>query len=396
MRSAAKLPTDLPQPATRTALLLFAVSLNALEFFLPRIPFLPWLKPGLANAVTIIWIMRYGTADALLYSLMRIWIVGYFFGFSVITVALSLSGAVASTLAMGMVWRLLGIPGLIGTCGIGIVGALFHNAGQLAMVYLLLARNLRIFYQVPFMLAASVLFGGLVGIAAGYARELPNRHHHSMLDLQAVRGEAAATLAARHVLFSSLIFAVSIGIVVVSDVIALVVVAGAATFTVQVIRRGSLTDLLYPLRRFWILFVFVAGVHIFLSYGRPVAGFPWATYEGLGETGIQWLRIWTWLQLSMLLKDCRFHTVFLAALSRLFPGNRATVLAGLLSLEHFPQTVELARQKGPRAVGYLLRHPRKTMHSGIPRLYETIVNMVADGNEGAEESGKKAGAATRP
>jgi hypothetical protein len=51
---------------TKAALLLVAVAINTLEFFIPRIPLFPWMKPGLANIVTIIWIVRWGFADALL------------------------------------------------------------------------------------------------------------------------------------------------------------------------------------------------------------------------------------------------------------------------------------------------------------------------------------------
>ena len=66
----------------KTALLLVAITINTLELFLPRIPFLPWVKPGLANCVTILWIIRYGAIDALFFSFLRIWMVGFYVGFS--------------------------------------------------------------------------------------------------------------------------------------------------------------------------------------------------------------------------------------------------------------------------------------------------------------------------
>ena len=145
-----------PDTIRKAVWLLVAVALNALEFF-PRLPFFPWLKPGLANAVTMIWIIKYGTADAVLYTILRSWISGFYFGFSFLTLALSLSGGITATLAMGAVWRILGSKGLLGTVGIGITGALFHNAGQLATVYFLVVHNFSVFYQIPFMAAASIL-----------------------------------------------------------------------------------------------------------------------------------------------------------------------------------------------------------------------------------------------
>ena len=148
----------------KTTLLLVAITINALEFFVPRIPFLPWLKPGLANCVTLVWIIRFGGRDALLFSFLRIWLVGFYFGFSFITLSLALSGGIMATCAMGVVWHLLGRRRIIGTVGTAIVGAIFHNMGQIIAVFFLLAYNVYLFYQVPFMIIASLLFGGLVGV----------------------------------------------------------------------------------------------------------------------------------------------------------------------------------------------------------------------------------------
>ena len=110
--------------------LLIAVALNALELFIPRIPILPWLKPGLANSITIIWLVKYGLNDAILYTILRTWISGFYFGFSFVTLTLSLSGGIAASLAMGLAWKLFGKRGHLGTVGIGITGAVFHNLAR--------------------------------------------------------------------------------------------------------------------------------------------------------------------------------------------------------------------------------------------------------------------------
>ena len=99
----------------KTTWLLLAIALNALELFLPRIPFLPWLKPGVANVVTIIWIIKYGPADAILYDTAQLDL-RLLFWFSFITLLLSLSGGILSTTVMGAVWVLLGRK-LIATVG---------------------------------------------------------------------------------------------------------------------------------------------------------------------------------------------------------------------------------------------------------------------------------------
>ena len=101
----------------KTTLLLVAITVNALEMFLPRIPFLPWLKPGLANCVTIVWIIRYGGVEALFFSLLRIWLVCFYFGLSFVTLSLSLSGGIMATCAMGIAWHIFGKRKLMGTIG---------------------------------------------------------------------------------------------------------------------------------------------------------------------------------------------------------------------------------------------------------------------------------------
>ena len=157
--------------ATKTVWLLFAVALNALEFFIPRIPFFPWLKPGFANIITIIWIIEFGAVDAVLYSLLRVWVVGFFFGFSLLTMSLAMCGGVLSTVAMSLLWAGLGKKRMLGTVGLGVCGALFHNLGQIVAVYGLMTSNPRLFLQIPIMLIASVIFGGFVGLLVPLCRD---------------------------------------------------------------------------------------------------------------------------------------------------------------------------------------------------------------------------------
>jgi heptaprenyl diphosphate synthase len=88
---------DIP---VKTLWLLISISLSAIEILLPRIPLLPWLKPGLANIITILWIVRFGAKDAILYSLLRSWITGFYFGFSFTTLILSIGGGILSTSVM--------------------------------------------------------------------------------------------------------------------------------------------------------------------------------------------------------------------------------------------------------------------------------------------------------
>jgi hypothetical protein len=45
------------EAAHKTVWILLAVAMSAAEFLFPRIPLFPWLKPGIANCVTLAWII---------------------------------------------------------------------------------------------------------------------------------------------------------------------------------------------------------------------------------------------------------------------------------------------------------------------------------------------------
>jgi len=348
-------PRTSEEVAAKAVLLLVAVSLNAFEFFIPRIPLFPWLKPGLANCVTILWIIRYGTVDALLFTLLRIWTIGFYFGFSFLTLVLGLCGGILATLTMGLLWATLGRRGWLGIIGLGICGATMHNAGQLIAVSALLARNLHVFYQIPIMLAASVLFGALVSLLVPFL--------NSLLCQPVSPGDAPSETAlesapaAPDIASSLLVFAFCIALLFISN---LYVLFGAAVFAasmVQGLERGSFRALVRPIRTFWLLFAAVGALHLFFSYGKRIEYAPFLTYEGVNAAAVQWLRLWSWLQVAGVLGRFKFHTVFFFVLRFLFGSRRTTIQSGLVALEHFPAAIDAVRSKATREWSMLFRHP---------------------------------------
>jgi heptaprenyl diphosphate synthase len=344
----------------KTVLLLCAVAINALEFFIPRVPFFPWLKPGFANIITIIWIIEFGAVDAVLFSLLRVWIVGFFFGFSFLTMALALSGGVLSTVAMGILWTVLGKRGMIGTLGLAMCGALCHNFGQLLAVYGLMAANMHLFYQVPLMCAASVVFGGIVGLCAPVCRNAIfecEKNHRSPIPRQPLPAAASFSDFA----FSLALFAGCAAIVFTESGFVLAACACGATLIVQVARKGSRAAFFAPLTSFWLLFVFVACVNLFFSYGTRIERFPLFTHEGVDLTVLQWLRLWTWLQLSFVFSYFNFHAVMLSMLQRLFPRHRSTLFAGVLGLEYFPAIASESRAYAKKTIRSFFSYPLKNI-----------------------------------
>jgi heptaprenyl diphosphate synthase len=363
----------------KTVWILFAVAINALEFFIPRIPFFPWLKPGLANCVTIVWIIEFGLIDAVLFSLLRIWIAGFYFGFSFYTLSLSLSGGICSTLVMGLVWTAFGKKGWLGTVGVGIIGALVHNLTQIVVMYFLLAANAHLFYQVPLMLVAAIGFGTLTGAIAPALLNIV-RNWTMAPSVQSIPFSAAGRAAlGRDRVFAALLFAAGCTVAFVNNTTVLGTGAIAGTALVQLVHRGSLRMLIAPVTRFWPMFLFVACVHAFLSYGTNIERFPLLTHEGVNLAFLQWLKLWTWIELSFLLTRFNFHGILFRLLQRAFPGNRATLLAGVLALEYFPAIVAAVQKKARSAFFRSIFHPLRGMHAGFAYVYREIERRLGAG-----------------
>jgi heptaprenyl diphosphate synthase len=363
----------------KTVLLLCAVALNALEFFIPRLPFFPWLKPGLANIVTMIWIIRYGTVDALVFSLVRSWIAGCYFGFSFVSLSLAMSGGVLSTLVMGALWSTFGRRGMMGCIGIAVAGALFHNLGQLLAVYALMTSNGRIFYQFPVMALASVAFGGCVGaLVLPFMRLLEGRGtSRDPADFASPPAMPTPTLIER--ITAVAIIAVSFSIVFVTSTVALIIIAACAAIAVLSLCKGRVSLLTAPLHRFWALFLFIALMYCILPYGTRLERWSFLTHESVTATLQQWLRLYAWLELSFILAKFRFHVVLFAMLSRLFLRREVTLTAGLLAFEYFPLVADAGRRRGKGFFRNLIRHPFRTAKEGMSGLYDEIVVMVREG-----------------
>lgn len=348
----------------KTVWLLLAIALNALELFLPRLPFLPWLKPGLANCITIVWIIKYGVQDAILFTLLRSWISGFYFGFSLLTISLSLSGGILATAAMGIAWNLLGKKKLLGTIGLSIIGAVFHNAAQLVVVYFLLTHNSSVFYQLPFMGAASLGFGAISGLIVPQIwnilnrMEIPKVNPGDIISRQSI-GPADAIICSVILLFCTLLFSIN-------DVIIMSVIGIAVTLIVAWIRH-SITVLIYPLK-FWPLFLFVFAMYLFFSYGTRLQVLTFLTYEGLHSASLQIIRVWIWLEAGLLLTQFRFHETFFSVLRIIFRKKRTTLIAGILALQYFPEVISFAKSKNSVSGLKFFKAPAKAISEYLRRI----------------------------
>ncbi len=115
-------------------LVILAIGASVIESIIPR-P-IPFIKPGLANVVTVAAIIKYGFWTGLRVNILRATGAAIFIGIiATPTYLLSLSGGIASALVMGSVRRVLSVTGM-------------SVAGSLASLYIQL-------------LTASVILPGL-------------------------------------------------------------------------------------------------------------------------------------------------------------------------------------------------------------------------------------------
>jgi heptaprenyl diphosphate synthase len=134
------------------------------ESYIPR-P-LPWVKPGLANIVTLVVLYRYGFKEAIVVVFIRVLlgslILGTFLSPSFI---LALTGGLSATIAMFIILKTF--PKVFSIFGISIIGAVVHNIAQVLMLNVLIVKQNELFFLLP-VLILSGLFAGLIVGFIGY------------------------------------------------------------------------------------------------------------------------------------------------------------------------------------------------------------------------------------
>ena len=155
---------ELQHKAQWMSLLMLAVSMHVLEAGLPGLG--PWLKPGLANVITLITLVLLGPRAALALAITRVFAGSMLIGTMLTpTFVMSLSGAMAATLAMLAAWRWL--PG-ISLIGISLLGAIAHMLAQFVVVESLFIQQSAIYYLLPPFPLISCVTGWVNGAIATY------------------------------------------------------------------------------------------------------------------------------------------------------------------------------------------------------------------------------------
>jgi heptaprenyl diphosphate synthase len=140
-----------------------AVLLFLVERLLPN-P-LPWVRLGLANAVTLVVLWELGVRAALVVVVLRL-LLGGFFAASLLGPQfwLALSGALASFMVMAVLLR--AAPRWWSPLGISVLGSVAHAVAQLAVVAFVLGAGRGVLAFLPLFVGVSLLTGIVTGSLA--------------------------------------------------------------------------------------------------------------------------------------------------------------------------------------------------------------------------------------
>ena len=148
----------------RTRLALYAAAATLLWLVERTLPNpVPWIRLGLANAVTLLVLLEHGSLAAGIVLVLRLLLAGIFAGTLLGPQALlALGGGVASWATMTLALRWGG--GLLSPLGLSVLGASAHAAAQLALVGAVLGAGAGAWELLPLFAIVALLSGACTGI----------------------------------------------------------------------------------------------------------------------------------------------------------------------------------------------------------------------------------------
>jgi len=312
----------LHDPRLFAGAILAASGLQLAELLLPRIPLLPWLRPGFSWIVILPFLLDFGIVPALGLFLCRNLLSMAFGGQPASTFLISsVSGALALAIA-GTIGRILSNRGILGRGGASVLLATSFNVLQLLLVSQVLVGSSGYFAQIGPLLLWSVASGLLVGWLS-----LPLGGGRGWDQLAALAPRAAGTT-------------LSGGSVTES------VLAGAAMATALCVPDlrilGGMLLLAFAWGRVkvwkavlstWPFLPYLAWFHLLDTPGTLVGG-GWITWQGVHQFSLQTLRLWAFTGFGRILTSrlpwnrllgmdaawARGLALALPRVSRLFPA----------------------------------------------------------------------------
>lgn len=137
-----------------------AMIMSYIESLFPLNFAVPGIKMGLANIVIVFVLYRMGLKEAIVISLIRVFLVSLLFG-NVMSMAYSISGAVCSLAVMVLLKK----TDRFSTIGVSVAGGVMHNFGQIIMAIIIMGAKQIIFY-LPALCITGTITGILIGIVS--------------------------------------------------------------------------------------------------------------------------------------------------------------------------------------------------------------------------------------
>lgn len=134
--------------------------LSYVDSLIPIVVTIPGIKLGLANIATIYVLYRLGIKEAIIVSILRVFLSALLFG-TVVTLSYSIVGATLSLLIMILLKKYTSFHAIT----ISIVGAVMHNIGQIGVAILIMSTK-EIVYYLPILVITGVISGIGVGLLA--------------------------------------------------------------------------------------------------------------------------------------------------------------------------------------------------------------------------------------
>ena len=144
-----------------------ALVLHIIERAIPIPIPVPGIKLGLANVISLFTIIVFGYKETIILILIRTFL-GSLFGGGLSSFLYSIAGGILSGSIMSFMYikykTIFSIP------TISVVGAVFHNIGQIAVASIVL-ENFRLFYYLPVLLVSGVITGIMIGFMVQFTME---------------------------------------------------------------------------------------------------------------------------------------------------------------------------------------------------------------------------------
>ena len=141
-----------------------AMVLSFIESLIPMNFGIPGVKLGLANIVSLTALFVLGPIYAIAIQIGRVVLTALMFG-NMAGLLYSLSGGILSIAAMILLFKIK--RPFFGIIAISVLGAVFHNIGQITAASLIV-QDLRISYYLPILMLSGVVTGVFVGLICKY------------------------------------------------------------------------------------------------------------------------------------------------------------------------------------------------------------------------------------